>query len=198
MSNLFSIRIAMTVCFTGALFLGSGCELRQRMYDSARYEPLEASDFFGDRRSARPLIEGTVARGHLVEDTHLVEGKVDGELATEFPFEITQDVLDRGEERFNIYCSVCHGKAGYGNGLVVQRGFRQPTSYHIDRLRQAQPGYFFDVITRGFGVMPSYSYQVSPEDRWAIIAHIRALQISQNAAVSDLPEEAKLELSKSE
>lgn len=176
------------------LSLGSGCKIRKEMYDQPKYEALTASDFFGDRRSARPLIEGTVARGQLHEDAHLYEGLVDGKPAPTFPFPITEDVLARGRERFNIYCSPCHDHAGTGNGMVVQRGFKQPSSYHIDRLREAPPGYFYTVIKNGFGVMPSYSYQVRPRDRWAIAAYIRALQLSQHASLDDVPETERQEL----
>src|SRR5262249_52733402 len=145
---------------------------------------------FADGSSARMLVEGTVPRGFLRADAHLYEGKVNGQPATSFPFLITAADLDRGQERFNIYCSPCHGRTGEGNGMVVQRGFKQAADYHIDRLRQAPVGYFFDVITNGFGAMPDYKMQITPEDRWRVIAYVRALQLSHNAQAADVPADA--------
>jgi mono/diheme cytochrome c family protein len=177
-----------------ALFIVSTTACRQDMHDQPRFEPLEGSTFFQDGRASRPLVEGTVARGQLHLDEHLYSGKVGGEFAKTFPFEINKEVLERGQERYNIYCSPCHDKAGTGQGMIVQRGFRPPPSYHIDRLRDAPPGYFFDVITNGFGAMYSNSDRVSPKDRWAIIAYIRVLQLSQNATIDDVPEEQRRQL----
>jgi mono/diheme cytochrome c family protein len=157
------------------------------MYDQPRYDPFQASDFFGDARSARPLLDGTIARGHLNDDKHLVEGKVDGKPAETFPFPIEKDDLVRGRERYNIFCAPCHDQAGTGLGMVVQRGYKQPPSYHIDRLRQSPPGYYYDVIARGFGQMPSYAAQIPVEDRWRIVAYVRALQLSRNARLEDVP-----------
>ena len=170
----------------------AGC--RQDMHDQPKYEPLEASSFFPDGRASRPLVPGTVARGQLREDTHLYEGKVAGKPAETFPFPINLKTLERGQQRYNIYCSPCHDRVGNGNGMIVRRGYRRPPSYHIDRLRAAPPGYFFDVITHGFGVMPDYAAQVPVNDRWAIVAYIRALQLSQHAGLADLPpaEQTKL------
>lgn len=162
---------------------------RQDMHDQPRYEPLEASAFFKDGRASRPLIEGTVARGQLFIDEHLYKGKINGQDATSFPFAITPDKLERGRERYNIYCSPCHDKIGNGHGMIVQRGFRQPPSFHTERLREAPVGYFYDVITNGFGTMYSYADRVKPHDRWAIIAYLRALQLSQNATIADVPSE---------
>lgn len=177
-------------CSVGLVLLASGCgRIRQNMWDQPKLEPYEATDFFGDGRSARPLIEGTVPQGFLEEDEHLFTGRIDGDFATEFPMPLTMELLARGQERFNIYCTPCHGAAGYGDGMVVQRGYKAPSSYHIDRLKDMPNGYFYDVIKNGFGVMPSYSYQVpDPEDRWAIVAYIRALQLSQNVDFNALPE----------
>ncbi len=168
---------------------------RQDMHDQPRYDPLEASSLFRDGRASRPLVEGTIARGQLRLDDHLYRGKAGGEDATTFPFEVTREVLERGRERYQIFCAPCHDRTGNGRGMVVQRGFRQPTSYHIERLRDAPPGYFFDVMTNGYGVMYSYASRVSPEDRWAIAAWIRVLQLSQNATLEDVPapERAALE-----
>jgi len=167
------------------LLAGAAC--RQDMHDAPRYDPLEESDIFPGGASAQPLVEGTVARGHLSDDTLLTTGKTDGQVANQFPFAITRADLDRGEQRFNIYCSPCHGRSGEGNGMVVQRGYRQPPSYHIDRLRQAPAGYFFDVMTNGFGVMPDYRAQVPVDDRWRIVAYIRALQLSHQGTTADVP-----------
>lgn len=167
------------------LLLATAC--RRDMHDQPKYRPLRGSDFFDDGRSARPFVDGTVARGHLRTDEHFYTGKVNGELVTTLPFPATQEVLARGEERFNIFCSPCHGRVGDGNGMIVQRGFRRPPSFHIDRLRQAPVGHFFDVMTNGFGTMYSYADRVPPKDRWAIVAYIRALQLSQNAKLEDVP-----------
>jgi mono/diheme cytochrome c family protein len=170
----------------------AGC--RQDMHDTPRYEPLESSTFFRDGRGSRTLVANTVARGMLREDEHLYSGKVDGQLADMFPMPVTADVMARGRERFNVFCSPCHGRTGQGNGMVVQRGFRAPPSYHEDRLRNAPVGYFFDVMTHGFGAMPDYASQVPVADRWAIAAYIRALQFSQRATVDDVPAERRPEL----
>jgi len=160
---------------------------RQDMHDQPRYEPLEKSTFFHDGTSVRPQVPGTVARGELRLDEHLYQGTVSGELATTLPFELTQEVLLRGRERFGIHCTPCHGAAGYGDGMVVERGLKHPPSFHTDRLRKSPHGHFFQVMTRGFGAMYDVSDRVTPEDRWAIIAYVRALQLSQNALVAELP-----------
>lgn len=173
-----------------AIWLGMvACQ--QKMADQPRYEPLQKSDFFDDQRASRPLVEGTVARGHLNADEQLYAGKTDGEPAKTFPFPIDRQVLRRGEERFNIFCAPCHDRVGDGQGMIVRRGYRPPPSLHIERLRDAAPGYFYDVISHGFGVMPDYAAQISARDRWVIVAYIRALQLSQNAAISDVPEDKR-------
>lgn len=189
------------------------------MQDQPKYLPYRGSEIFSDSLSSRPLVEGTVPRGFLRLDQALYTGKsgaqvpppnisgvkVAGGAATtsvpttpaaatgndvnEFPFPITKQILDRGQERYNIYCSPCHGVLGDGRGMIVNRGFRPPPSYHQDRLRTAPLGHFFDVITNGFGAMPDYSMQIPPHERWAIIAYIRALQLSQNANVADVPQD---------
>jgi hypothetical protein len=174
----------------GALVLSlavlSAC--RQDMHDQPKYIPLRPSDFFADGRSARPLSEGTVARGYLDANVLLYTGKgPDGKPSNEFPMPVTKELLLRGQQRFNIYCSPCHDRTGNGDGMIVRRGYRRPPTYHSDRLRQQPNGYFFDVITRGFGAMPDYAVQVQPEDRWAIVAYIRALQLSQQASINDVP-----------
>jgi mono/diheme cytochrome c family protein len=175
-----------------ALVFLTGC--RQDMHDQPYYRPLSSSRFFADGRSARPLIQGTVARGQLRTDSKLYFGRSGNTPVDTIPIEITEQVLRRGRERFDIFCSPCHGVLGDGEGMVVQRGFRQPPSYHIDRLRQAPPGHFFDVVTNGFGAMPAYGYRVPAQDRWAIIAYIRALQLSQSATPADVPEDKRGEL----
>ena len=168
------------------LYTTAGC--RQDMHDQPKYEPLEASTFFPDGRASRPLVPGTVARGQLREDTHLYEGKIAGKPAETFPFPIDLKTLERGQQRYNIYCSPCHDRVGNGDGMVVRRGFRRPPSYHIERLRQSPPGYLYDVITNGFGAMQDYAAQIPVRDRWAIVAYVRALQLSQNARLNDVPE----------
>ena len=165
--------------------MGSGC--RQDMHDQPRYKPLAKSDFFGDDRSARPPVADTVARGQFHDDDHLYLGKVGGQLATTFPFPVTADVLARGRERFDVYCTPCHGRLGRGDGMIVQRGFKAPPSLHTERLRLSPPGYYFDVISHGFGAMSDYAAQIPVRDRWAITAYIRALQLSQHAALEDVP-----------
>jgi hypothetical protein len=158
------------------------------MHDQPRYEPLEQSGFFANGMASRPSVEGTVARGQLRIDSHLYEGRVNGELVDTFPFAISAEVLARGQERYNIYCSPCHDHLGYGQGMIVRRGLRPPPSFHIDRLRQLPVGHYYDVITNGLGAMYSYSERLRPEDRWAIVAYVRTLQLSQNIAIDDVPE----------
>jgi mono/diheme cytochrome c family protein len=174
-----------------------GC--RRDMFLQPSEKPLERSDFFRDNQMAsRPLPAHTVARGQLEEDEAFYTGKIGQNLVAEFPLPITREVLQRGQERFDIYCAPCHGRTGEGNGMIPQRGYPAPPSYHIERLRAAPVGHFFDVITRGYGVMYSYANRVEPEDRWAIAAYIRALQLSRNAKISDVPggERAQLEETK--
>ena len=168
----------------GSLLLVAGCE--RDMADQPRYEPFEASNFFENGMASRPLVPGTVARGHLELNQYFLTGKVDGKPGTEFPEPVTAEMLKRGKERYNIYCSQCHGQLGYGQGMVVRRGFPRPPSYHIERLRDAPAGHFFDVISNGFGRMPSHAYLVPTADRWAIVAYIRALQLSQHAEKTQL------------
>ena len=163
----------------------TGCQ--QDMADQPRYGPLAPSTFFGDGRAARPQVPGTVARGQLHEDEVFYTGRSNGALVNAFPFPVTRQVIERGRERFNIFCAPCHDRTGNGNGMITQRGLRHPPSYHIDRLRQVPVGHFFDVMTRGFGAMPDYADRVPPRDRWAIAAYIRALQLSQHATLDDVP-----------
>lgn len=166
------------------------------MHNQPRYRPLAASDFYRDGSSARPLVQGTVARGQLREDEHLYTGKVNGALADTFPFPITEDVLGRGQEQYDVFCAPCHSRTGYGDGMVVRRGFQRPPTLHNDRLRQTPVGHFFDVMTSGFGSMPDYASQISVRDRWAIAAYVRALQLSQHATAADLSEEDRSALAK--
>jgi mono/diheme cytochrome c family protein len=168
---------------------------RQDMHDQPKYIPLRPTDFFADGRSERPLTEGTVARGHLNDDVAFYTGKgPDNKPLDTFPFPVTKADIQRGQDRFNVYCAPCHDRLGEGNGMIVQRGFRKPPSYHTDRLRQVPNGYIFDVITNGFGAMQDYSAQIPPRDRWAIVAYIRALQLSRNASLNDVPAEARAQL----
>jgi mono/diheme cytochrome c family protein len=164
------------------------------MHDQPKFEPLEVNNFFADGRSARPVVAGTVARGTLQEDEHFFTGRVNNEWVTTFPFPITKEVIERGQQRFNVFCSPCHSRLGDGNGAIVQRGLKQPPSFHIDRLRESPPGYFFNVITNGFGVMYDYADRIPPHDRWAIISYIRALQLSQRATLDDVPQDERAEL----
>jgi mono/diheme cytochrome c family protein len=202
-------RVFAILCLT----LLVGCD-RLDMYDQPRYEPLEASNFFGDGLSARPPVDGTVARGSLREEVPYFTGKDSGKPIAAIPtrtyramydrnpqrfdqpfddiepVHLRHALLERGRERFDIYCSVCHGRTGDGDGMIVRR----PPSFHIDRLRNAASGHFFDVITNGFGSMASYANRVDVEDRWAIVAYLRALQLSQNASFEDVPAESRDEL----
>jgi cytochrome c5 len=200
---LWTRRIRRTLLLGICLFLAAGC--RQDMQDQPKFKPLRPNPMFDDGGSARPLVEGTVPRASARDESFrpswLVTPRATAILEpndvsnlTQYPIPLTRQILDRGEERFNIYCAVCHSRVGDGRGMVVQRGFRQPPSYHIDRLRSAPIGHFYDVITNGFGAMPSYGDQLTPRDRWAVIAYIRALQLSQHAPVSDVPLEKRSKL----
>ena len=176
-----------------ALLACAGCF--QDMQNQPRYEPLEKSDFFSNEMSSRPLVAGTVARGELREDIAFETGKDEnGQFIAEVPLELDRALLERGQSRYNIYCTPCHDRTGSGDGMVVQRGFKRPPSYHIDRLREAPSGHFFDVMTKGFGTMPSYSVQIDPRDRWAIVAYIRVLQRSQHATLDDVPSAERSQL----
>lgn len=157
------------------------------MQNQPKYLPLRESDFFADKRASRPLVAGTVARGHLDADTYFYTGRIGNNEGDYMPFPVTAEVMARGQQRYNIYCSPCHSEVGDGNGMIVQRGYKHPPSYHSERLRRAPIGHFFDVITNGYGTMPDYSQQVQTADRWAIAAYIRALQLSQHANPSDVP-----------
>jgi mono/diheme cytochrome c family protein len=181
-------RIAALVVLVSAI----GC--RQDMHDQPKYTPYKPSDFFADQRSARPAIEGTIAQGQLFDDELLYTGRIGGQPSTVFPFQVDDAAMRRGRQRYDIYCTPCHGLTGEGDGMVVQRGYRRPPSFTIDRLRQAPPGHVYDVITNGFGAMPDYAAQVPVRDRWAIAAYVRALQLSQNAVAAELPPEAQAQI----
>jgi hypothetical protein len=170
----------MAVFAAACLWLAAGC--RQDMADQPKAKPLSPSDFFGDGRSARPLIENTVSRSSFADDQLFVPKD-----SNVFPLPVNRELLDRGEDRYNIYCAPCHGLQGDGNGMIAMRGMKHPPTYHQDRLRQIPNGYIYDVITNGFGAMYSYSAQIAPKDRWAIVAYVRALQLSRNAKFADLP-----------
>lgn len=163
----------------------TGCD--QDMRNQPKYRTYRPSEFFEDGRSQRPPVEGAVPRGYLKEDELLHTGKINGKVADQFPFEMTKEVLLRGRERYQIYCSVCHDATGEGLGMIVRRGFKQPPSFHTDQLRNMPAGHFFDVMTNGFATMSDYAAQITPEDRWAIAGYIRVLQLSQHAKLADVP-----------
>jgi mono/diheme cytochrome c family protein len=180
---------------SGALLIlslaAAGCS-RMDMQDQPKYRPQRPSDFFADGRSERQPVEGTIARGALDEDTAFYQGKdASGKDIDAFPIAVDKAVIERGQQRFDIYCAPCHGRIGNGLGMIVRRGFKQPPSYHIDRLRNAPVGHFYDVISNGYGAMQDYAVQLQPRDRWAVIAYIRALQYSENASVTDLPQQVR-------
>jgi hypothetical protein len=180
----------LSVAALAAIWL-TGC--RQDMHDQPRYEPLEANPFFADRRASRPQVKDTIARGQLREDEHLYTGMINGEPVTTFPFPVTRAIIERGRQRFEIFCTPCHGRLGNGQGMVTQRGFRHPPTYHSEQLREAPLGHFFDVISNGFGAMYSFNDRIPPADRWAIIAYIRTLQFSQAAKLDELPSAVRQE-----
>ncbi|MBI5091911.1 MAG: cytochrome c [Candidatus Hydrogenedentes bacterium] len=179
-------RVAAFFTLALVLVLTSGCH--QDMWNQAKYKPLAKSTFFADGLASRPQVPGVVPAGYGARDTLLYTGKVDGQLANSFPEElpVTRELILRGQQRFEIYCTPCHGRLGDGNGMIVQRGFKRPPSYHTDRLRAVPVGYFFDVMTNGFGTMYSYASRVPVKDRWAIAAYIRTLQYSQFAPETDM------------
>src|SRR6266566_736296 len=178
-----ALRSLVTVCVAAILFSSAGCRyLRQDMANQPKNKPLSPSDFFEEGRSERPLVENTVARGSIADDALRVPKD-----SNAFPLPVNRELLERGQDRYKIFCTPCHGLQGDGNGMVAMRGMKHPPSFHQDRLRQAPNGYFFDNITNGFGAMYGYSAQIPPRDRWAIIAYVRALQLSRNAKVADLP-----------
>jgi Cytochrome C oxidase, cbb3-type, subunit III len=182
-------RIFAAACGTACLAFLAGCSLKQDMAHQPKNRPLSPSDFFSDGRSERPLLENTVSRSALADDALFVPKE-----SNNFPLPVNQGLLDRGEERYKIFCTPCHGLQGDGNGMIVMRGMKHPPSFHQDRLRQVPNGYIYDVITNGFGAMLSYSAQIPPRDRWAIVAYFRALQLSRNAKVVELPPDVREKL----
>jgi len=183
---MLHLRQSVVVIALAGTALLAGCRLDMQV--QPRVNPLAKSDFFPDQRSARPPVEGTVARGQLHEDAYFYTGKIGNSPGDYLPFPVTREVLDRGRERYNIFCAPCHSRVGDGKGFVPSRGFaRTPPSFHIPRLQKAPAGYFYDVITEGFGTMPDYASQIPARDRWNIVAYVRALQLSQNATMADVP-----------
>jgi mono/diheme cytochrome c family protein len=170
----------------------SGC--RRDMQVQPKYIALSPSAFFVDNRSARPIPAHTIARGHLNDNDAFHTGAVNGVFLDTIPLPVTRATLDRGQQRYGIFCTPCHGPLGDGNGMVARRGFKVPANLHTDRLRHAPPGYLFQVISNGYGAMPDYGSQIHVADRWAIIAYIRALQLSQDATVADVPPQDRRKL----
>ena len=173
-----------------AMLVLAGC--RQDMQDQPKFIPQRGTTFFADGRSARPQVAGTVARNQLHENEYFYTGLVNGKEGDGFPIAFTPEVMQRGQERYNIYCTPCHSRVGNGDGMIVQRGYRPAGDFHTDRLRSAPLGHFFYVMTNGYGAMPDYAAQLTPEDRWAVVAYIRALQLSQNAKPGDVAAGAKV------
>ena len=189
-SNRMLRKIYKSILILGVLGLAlffSGCTMDMR--HQPHLEPYETASFFDDSSAVRPYIPDTVARGNARLDDALYTGMQDGAYIEAFPFEMRKEDLQRGHERYDIYCAPCHGFTGDGDGMVVQRGFKAPPSFNQDRLRDAAPGYFYYAIDQGFGTMPSYANRIPVQDRWLIIAYVRALQLSQNAPIADLPQE---------
>ncbi|MEO7030326.1 MAG: cytochrome c [Acidobacteriaceae bacterium] len=175
--------IAALVAFV-AMGLLAGC--RQDMHDEPKFFPQRGTEFYADGRSVRPQVENTVARGQMHEDSYFYSGLNNGVEGNTYPFPVTMDVLERGQERFNVYCTPCHSRVGNGEGMIVQRGYRPAGNFHTERLRTAPLGHFFSVMTNGYGAMPDYAAQLTPEDRWAVVAYIKALQLSQNATQAEM------------
>ncbi len=173
------------VALVPILLLCAAC--RQDMHNQPRYKPLAPSRFFSDGRSARTPVEGTVARGSLRLDRAMFTGRAGSDFVKASPVALTRPMLDRGRERYDIYCAPCHSRLGDGAGMIVERGFRKPPSFHVERLRAAPDGQLFDVITNGFGAMASYVSRISVADRWAVVAYVRALQLSQSARIDEVP-----------
>ena len=178
------------------LSLVAGC--RQDMHNQPKFIPLRESEFFPDGRSERPLVPGTVPRGELRDNSEFYTGMIGDKLVDTLPMPLTKRLLQRGQQRFNIYCAPCHSLVGDGDGMIVRRGYLRPPSFHDDRLRNAPLGHFYRVMTYGSGAMPDYAQQVSPADRWAIVAYIRALQLSQAAGVNDVPADQRPRLGEGE
>jgi hypothetical protein len=186
-----ALRIAASGTAMAALLVLAGC--RQDMHNQPKFVPQRGTTFFADGRSARPQVANTIGRDQLHQDAYFYTGLQDGKEGDGFPLPLTPAVMERGQERYNLYCTPCHSRVGNGNGMIVQRGYKPAGNFHTDRLRNAPLGHFFAVITNGYGAMPDYSAQLTPEDRWAVAAYIRALQLSQNAKSSDIASGSHLE-----
>jgi mono/diheme cytochrome c family protein len=171
----------------GVLVLTATAGCRQDMHDQPKYQPLEASSFFADGAASRPLPANTVARGQLKDDTLLYTGKIGDDPANEFPFKVDAAVMARGRVAYDAFCSHCHGLTGAGDGIVVQRGYSKPPVLYDERLKGLPAGHIFDVITSGFGAMPDHASQIKVTDRWAIVAYVRALQVSTSGTIDDVP-----------
>jgi mono/diheme cytochrome c family protein len=174
-----------TVSAMAATLVLAGC--RQDMHNQPKFVPQRGTAFFADGRSARPQVENTVGRDQLHEDSYFYTGLQGGKEGDGLPIELTPATLQRGQERYNIYCTPCHSRVGNGAGMIVSRGYHPAGNFHTDRLREAPLGHFYSVITNGYGAMPDYAAQLTPEDRWAVVAYIRALQLSQDANATDVP-----------
>src|SRR5215467_13602850 len=193
MRNKPSLLAVLALCSLGAAGCGDGANtLRQDMANQPRQNPLSPASIFADGRSERPILENTVARGSVADDALVVPKD-----SNAFPLPLTAELLQRGQQRYTIYCTPCHGIQGDGLGMVAMRGMKHPPTFHQDRLRNVPVGYIYDVITNGFGAMYGYSAQIPPRDRWAIVAYVRALQLSRNAKVADLPAELREKLNQS-
>lgn len=189
-------RALQSICATATLLIVTCAGCRRDMQDQPRFKPLEGSRFFADSRSARPVPAGTIARDELNDTDVFHTGISNGVFTAEFPVPITKKLLLRGEQRYNVFCTPCHGFLGDGNGMIAKRGFKWPANLHTDRLRNAPPGYLFQVVSNGYGAMPDYRHQIPPGDRWAILAYVRALQLSRNAKLADVPADARGQLEK--
>lgn len=195
-----STRLLVLLLASAELLLVAGC--RQDMHNEPKFIPLRSSGFFPDRRSAREPLDGTIPRledarvdrEQLDPNSYFLTGRHGQIFGNELPFPLTRQVLERGQQRFNIYCVPCHSRIGDGNGMVVQRGFKHPPTFHQQRLRSAPLGHFYEVISFGWGAMPDYAAQIKPEDRWAIAAYVRALQLSQDASEADVPGQDRAKL----
>jgi mono/diheme cytochrome c family protein len=186
-NTMTQIRRAAMVGALASLSMLTACGIRLDMHDQPKFKPLRKNDFYADARASRPLVEGTVARGQLGNDELFYTGKINNQEADQFPYPVTQQMIERGRERFNIYCSPCHSRVGDGNGMIVQRGFKKPPDYTEDKLMKAPVGHFVNVMTNGFGSMSEYKSQLSISDRWAVAAYIRALQLARKGTAADVP-----------
>jgi hypothetical protein len=182
-----------TVVATAAIVSVFALGCRQDMQDEPKFFPQRGTSFYADGRSVRPQVENTVARNQLHADSYFYTGLTNGKEGEGVPFPVTMQVLERGQERFNVYCTPCHSRVGNGIGMIVQRGYAKAGSFHSARLESAPLGHFFHVITNGYGAMPDYAAQIAPADRWAIVAYIKALQLSQKATQADVPAGAHVE-----